>query len=81
MGLNPKALGLAAALINGGVWFVLMGFSLLTGIGDATIELWGALTPFFSYTPGGLVITTIENLTFGFVGGWFFAWVYNRFQR
>lgn len=81
MTLNSRALGLAAALLNGGVWFVLMAFSLLTKIGDATIELWGALTPFFSYTWGGLVITTIENLIFGFVGGWLLAWLYNRFAR
>ena len=81
MGLNVKALGLAAALLNGAIWFVFMAFSLVTGIGDATVQLWGALTPFFSYTWGGLVITTIENLIFGFVGGWLFAWLYNRFAR
>ena len=81
MTLSPKALGLAAALLNGGAWFLLMAFSLLTEIGDATIQTWGVFTPFFSYTWGGLVITTIENLILGFVSGWLFAWLYNRFAR
>lgn len=81
MSLSPKALALAAGILNGGVWFLVMAFSLLTGIGDITIQVWGALTPWFSYTWGGLVITTIENFLYAFVGGWIFAWLYNRFQR
>lgn len=79
--LNPRALGLAAAILNGGGWFLMMAFALLTGIGDGIIQLWGNLTPFFSYTWTGLIITTIENLIFGFIGGWLLAWLYNRFQR
>ena len=37
MGLNPKALGLTVGILAGGVWFVFMGVSLLTGFLDQTV--------------------------------------------
>lgn len=81
MTLNPRALGLASAILNGGFWFLAVTGSLLTGLGDATVQLWGSFYPFFSYTWGGMVITTIENVILGFLGGWVLAWFYNRLQR
>ena len=81
MTLSPRALGLASAIVNGGFWFLAVTISLLTGLGDLIVQQWGALYPFFSYTWGGMVIVTVENVLLGFVGGWVFAWLYNRFQR
>ncbi len=50
MQLNSKALGLAAAIFAGACWLLMMGFSLLTGIGETTVTIVGAFHPFFSYS-------------------------------
>lgn len=81
MALNSRALALAAGVVNGGLWFLFVVFSLITGLGSRTVQLWGSFYPAFSYSWGGMVITTIENFVMGFVGGWILAWLYNRFQR
>jgi hypothetical protein len=79
MQLNPKALGLAWAIICAAFWLVAMGVSLLTGIGEITITTWGSWHPFFSYSWTGLVVVVVENIIAGFVGGYIFAWLYNKF--
>lgn len=81
MTLNPKALGLTLAIVAGGGWFLVMTFSLLTGVGDAFVAAWGIKHPFFSYTWGGMVMMVIQHLIYGFVGGWILARLYNRFQH
>jgi len=78
MQLNSKALGLAAAIFAGACWLLMIGFSLLTGIGETTVTIIGAFHPFFSYSWSGLVIIVIEHLIGGFIVGWIFAWLYNK---
>ena len=79
--LNSKALGYAVAVFAGGLWLVLMGLSLLSGIGEMTLTTLGSYHPFFSYSWTGLVIIVVENLICGFILGWIFAWLYNKFSR
>ena len=81
MTLNPKALGLALAIVAGGWWFLVMTFSLLTEVGDAFVTAWGISHPFWSYTWGGMAAMVIQHLIYGFVGGWVLAKIYNRFAR
>jgi hypothetical protein len=80
MQLNPKALGLTAAILSGGCWLLMMVVSLLTGIGEMTLRVLGSWHwhPFFSYTWGGMVIIVIEHLIGGFIAGYIFAVVYNK---
>ncbi len=78
MQLNSKALGLTLAIIAGAWWFLMMSFSLLTGIGDMTVMMVGGFHPFFSYSWGGMIIIVIEHLIGGFVFGWVFGWLYNK---
>lgn len=78
MQLNPKSLGLTAAILSGTFWLIAMIFSLLTGIADDSLTTWGSLHPFFSYSWAGMIIIVIEHLIGGFVGGWIFAWLYNK---
>ena len=78
MQLNSNALGLASAIICGAFWLLAIGFSLLTGIGEMTVTTWGSWHPFFSYSWAGMIIVVIENVIAGFVGGWIFAWLYNK---
>jgi len=81
MQLNPKAFGFAVAIFAGACWFVLMVFSLLTGIGEMTLTTLGAFHPFFSYSWAGMIIIVIEHLIGGFIVGWIFAWLYNKLLK
>lgn len=79
--LNKKAFGTAVALFNALFWLVAMFFSLITGIGEITLTTIGSFFPFFEYSWLGTVIIVLEHIVLGFIGGWFFAWLYNKFHR
>lgn len=78
MQINSKAFGFAAAILAGAGWFLVMIFSLLTGVGETTLTTIGSYHPFFSYSWAGMIIIVIENLICGFIFGWIFAKVYNK---
>jgi len=79
MQLNKKALGLTAAVLSGAFWLVTMVVSLLTGVGELTLTTIGSFHPFFEYSWVGMVVIVVEHLICGFILGWLFAWVYNKF--
>ncbi len=81
MQLNSKALGYALALLAAGFWLLAMGLSLLTGVGHTTISTLGGFHPFFSYSWTGLLVIIVEHLIFGYIVGWVFAWLYNKFAN
>ena len=81
MQLNPKALGLTAGVLGGAFWLVAMMLSLLTGFGEQTLTTLGSWHPFFSYSMGGMVVIVIEHFVAGFIAGWIFAAVYNKFNK
>lgn len=81
MQLNPKALGFTVGVLGGACWLVMMLISLLTSFGQQTLTTWGSWHPFFSYSWGGMVIIVIEHLIGGFIVGWIFATVYNKFNK
>lgn len=80
MNLNPKALGMTVSVLTGAFWFIAMSFSLLTGLGKRTLDLLGGMHPFYHYTWGGMLTLVIEHLIFGFIVGWIFARLYNKFS-
>jgi len=79
--LNKKALGLAAGVFSGTGWFLAMTFSLLTGVGEITVTTLASFHPFFTYSWTGMLIIVVEHLIVGFLLGWAFAWLYNRFVK
>ncbi len=79
MQLNSNALGLTAGILGGAFWLAAMTISLLTGIGDDTLITWGSLYPFFTYSWVGMIIIVIEYLVSGYIVGWLFAKLYNKF--
>ncbi len=81
MQLNPRAFGLASAIICGVFWLITMPIAFWTGIGDVTLQTWGKLYPFFSYDWLGVFIMVIENFVYGLVSGWIFAWLYNKLLK
>ena len=80
MQLKPKALGLATAVFGAAFWLVVMFFSLLSGVGDQTLTVIGSFHPFFAYSWGGMIVIVTEHLIGGFIVGWLFAWLYNKFS-
>ncbi len=78
MQLNKKAFAWATSIFAGGIWFMIMVFSLITGVGQRTISTLGSYHPFFSYNFAGLIIIIVEHLIGGFIFGWIFAWLYNK---
>lgn len=81
MQLNSKALGLTIGTLAGGWWLVVMTLSLTTGVLDQTLQVVGGLHPGFSYTWNGALWMAVMHLAGGFVGGWLFAEVYNRYSK
>lgn len=79
MQLNVKAFAMALAVFLALVWLVVMGFSLLTGVGQATVNTLGGFHPYYSYSWGGLVVIVIEHLIGGYILGWVFAKLYNKY--
>ncbi len=79
--LNKKAFGTAVAVFNALFWLITMFFSLVTGIGEITLSTIGSFFPFFSYSWLGLVTIVVEHILLGFIGGWTFAWFYNKFNK
>lgn len=80
MQLNAKALGLTAGILAGLCWFAGMTLSLLTGIGERTVTTIGSYHLFFSYSWLGMAIMVVEHLIGGFIAGWIFATVHNKFS-
>lgn len=81
MQLSSRAFALAVAIFAGACWFMAMVLSLLTGIGEITLTTIGAFHPFFSYSWIGMIIIVIEHLICGYIVGWIFAWLYNKFLK
>lgn len=80
MQLNPRALAKTVAVLAAAFWLLAMGFSLLTGVGQTTITTLGSFHPWFTYSWIGWLIIIIEHLICGYILGYIFAWVYNRFN-
>jgi len=81
MQLNPKALATATAIFLALIWLVVMGFSLLTGVGKTTVNTLGGMHPYYGYSWGGLIVIVIEHLICGYVLGWVFAKLYNKYLK
>ena len=81
MKLNSKAFSMTVGTLAGAWWLLAMGFSLLTGIGVRTISTLGGFHPWFSYSWTGLVWMVASHLVGGFLAGWLFAALYNKFAE
>lgn len=81
MKLNSKAFGFTVAIFAAACWLILMSVSLLTGDAKTAVVAVGTLHPLFSFSWTGLIILVVEHFIGGFIIGWIFAWLYNRFAK
>ena len=80
MKLNKLALAYTLAIFNGVIAFLMMAYSLLTGKASDFLTRAAALH-WASYSWGGAILVLIEEAICGFIVGWLFAWVYNKFVK
>jgi ABC-type spermidine/putrescine transport system permease subunit I len=76
--LKAKAFALASGVFGGVLAFLFMTVSLMTGYAEDLIMKWGPLHPGFSYSYFGAVWMGILYFVVCYVGGYIFAWFYNR---
>ena len=80
MKLNKLALGYAVAIMDGGLVFLAVVYSLLFGKANAIMVRFAALH-FAPYNFLGAILMLIEHAVAGFILGWIFAWLYNKFTK
>ncbi len=78
MGLNARAFGLACGLLLGVAGLLGTLLSLWFG-GGQTITLLAAVYFGYSWSVLGALLALVWGFVYGFVGGWIFASLYNRF--
>ena len=76
--LNAKAFALSAAIIWGVACF-LMGLGAAYGYGTGFEKLFSTIYIGYSTTFGGSIIGGIWGFVDAFIGGYIFAWLYNKF--
>ncbi len=81
MPLNPKALGLAVAIIWATTLFIGTLLAVGTGYASEALELWGTWHPGYSISIMGAFAGLIYGAICGFIVGYLLAWLYNRFEK
>ncbi len=80
MRLDSRALAMASALLWGGC-ILLVGIAHLVwpGYGTAFLDLVASLYPGFHVAGlGSIIVGALYGVVDGAIGGWVFAWCYNR---
>ena len=83
MRLNVRAMALTIGILWAFAFFLIAaGQQAWPTYGVAFLEVMDGLYP--GYAPGGfgsVLVGSVYALVDGAIGGWIFAWVYNRFHR
>lgn len=78
--LNALAVGYAAAIL-GAVSMLFLSIAGNLGIYQGAVEMMVKWHMFFSPSFLGTITGMIEAAVMSFIGGYLFAWVYNKFIR
>ena len=81
MKLSQKGLGSALGILAGACWLVMMVGTLAFGWWSDAVMSIGPLHPWFSLTWSGTVWMVILHVVAGYILGWIFAWLYNKFAK
>ena len=77
-GLNELALGYALAILSA-LCMLVLGILANLGVYTGAAEAMMNCHMFFSLSLGGIITGIIEAAVIGFIGGYIFAWLYNKF--
>lgn len=80
MKLHQLAFAYTVAIFDGLAVFLIMAYSLLLNKANVAIARVATLH-WANYSWSGAILMLIEHLICGFILGWLFAWVYNRFVK
>ncbi len=78
MKLNIKAFAIAGGVISAVFALIFHIFVLLTGIGAEFLAMIVVWHPGASVSYLGAAIHAFWMFVYGFIGSWFFAWLYNK---
>ena len=84
MSLDRKAVAITAALLWGGIIFLVgLGNLMFPDYGQALLEVAASIYPGYSVDGdlGSVIVGTLYGLLDGFIGGWVAAWLYNSCAR
>jgi len=76
--LNSLALGYAGATLSA-ICMLLLGIGANLGVYLAAAEQMAKWHMFFTFTPLGILAGIVEASIWGFLGGYVFGWLYNKF--
>ena len=76
--MNQLALGYAAAILSA-ICMLLLGLLGNIGIYTGAVEMMQQWHMLFSLSIGGIITGIIEAAIIGFVCGYAFGWLYNKF--
>lgn len=77
-GLNALALGYAAAILSG-ICMLLLSILASFGIYSSAAQQMIKWHMFYSLSVVGVITGIIEAMIISFIGGYIFAWIYNKF--
>jgi len=80
MKLHLLAFAYTCAIFNGLSAFVIMAYSLITGAAKDLLTRFAALH-WVTYSWLGAILILIEYALIGFILGWLFAFIYNKFVK
>ncbi len=80
MKLHILAFAYACAIFNGVLVFLFLACSLLTGVAHDLAARYVALH-LVTYSWLGAILMLVEYALIGFILGWLFAFVYNKFVK
>lgn len=79
--LDPRACGLAFGILWAGC-ILLMGLAALAGSwAQPFVGLFSKLYVGYSASVAGILIGTVWGFLDAFIGGWVFAWLYNKLLK
>lgn len=80
MKLHKLAFAYTVAIFDGLGIFFIMAYSLIFHKADVALARFAALH-WANYSLSGAILMLIEHVILGFVLGWLFAWLYNKFVK
>ena len=78
MKFDVKSLALTSGIVWGLALFMLAWWVIATGGGDSSTTALGQVYKGYAFSPMGSVIGLLWGFADGFIGGFVFAWLYNK---
>jgi len=79
--LNPKVFGLAFGILWGGSVLIMGLAALVSAWAQPFVDVLSVLYVGYSASIAGILIGALWGFIDAFIGGWVFAWLYNKLLK